>query len=285
MIDKTFSTANYKERKVYEPKERIIYILPFSPDRIVQHALLAVLIPIWDSLFIYDSYSCRKGKGMHKASQRVMRHIKKSQYCLQCDISKFYPSINHDMLFQIIKRKIKCNNTLWLIKNIIYSFPGERNIPIGNYTSQWFGNLYMNELDQWLKQKEKVRQYLRYCDDFVIFHDDKEYLHMLKERIEQFLKNKLALIFSRWSIYPVSQGVEFVGYRHFRNYVLLRKSTTKRIKKRIKSLSYMLKSKLINIDQFRSSITSTEGWLKWANTYNLSIALNITKIKKEYGWL
>jgi len=284
LIDKTFSTAEYSKKTIYEPKERIIYILPFSPDRIIQHALMAVLIPIWDPLFIHDSYSCRKGKGMHRASQKVMKHIKHGGFCLYCDISKFYPSIDHEILFEIIKQKIKCKDTLWLIDNIIRSFPGGKNTPIGNFTSQWFGNIYMNELDQWLKHEHKVKNYLRYCDDFIIFHDDKAYLHKLKEAIEQYLYNNLKLTFSKWSIYPVSKGVEFVGYRHFKNHILLRKSTTKRIKKRIKALPYKLKTKTINLDQFRSSIASTEGWMKWANTYNLSLKLEISEIKKEYGW-
>ena len=125
LIDKTFTTSEYRTRVIHEPKERTIYILPFAPDRIVQHALMSIVAPIWDRMFIHDSYACRVGKGMHRASKRTMEYVRRNKYCLQCDISKFYPSIDHDIMFEIIKRKIKCKDTLWLLKNILYSYPGK----------------------------------------------------------------------------------------------------------------------------------------------------------------
>ena len=137
LIDKTFSTAKYKIKIITEPKRREIFILPFAPDRIIQHALMNILEPIWDSLFIFDSYACRKGKGIHKGSQRTMRAVRNNKYCLKMDISKFYPSMEHDILFKIVQKKIKCPDTLWLIKDIIYSIGNGKNVPIGNYTSQY----------------------------------------------------------------------------------------------------------------------------------------------------
>lgn len=270
---KQFTTSPYKSKTIYEPKQREIYILPFYPDRIVQHALLQVIIPIWDNLMIDDSYSCRKGKGMHTASSKTMLHVKKYKYYLQCDISKFYPSINHNTLIKIIHNKIKCKNTLWLLENIIRSFPGIANTPIGNYTSQWFGNLYMNELDTYVKQR--VKPYLRYCDDFIMFHDDKQFLNQLGKDIEIFLRDKLQLTYSKCNVVPTHQGVDFLGYRHFENYVLLRKSTARRVKKRLPELKKNLKKGTITKEQYQSSIASTKGWCKWANTHNLLKGLGI----------
>lgn len=284
LMEKTYSTSQYREKVIYEPKQRTIFILPFAPDRIVQHALMAVIAPIWDKLFISDTYACREGKGMHRASKRVMEFMRKNKYCLHCDISKFYPSISHEILFQIIKRKIKCPDTLWLLRDVVFSYPGGKNAPIGNLTSQWFGNLYLNELDQWIKQHWRLKHYLRYCDDFIVFHCDKRFLASLREQIREFLAEKLALTFSRAEIYPVTTGVEFVGYRHFGSHILLRKSTTKRIKKRMASLCWQIKHGRISTVQARSSLASTEGWMKWANTQNLSLKLQVEDIKTEYGW-
>ena len=275
---KEFTTSAYRSKTIHEPKTREIYILPFFPDRIVQHALIHVLGPIWDNLMINDSYACRKGKGMHRGSRRVMNHVRRYKYCLKGDMSKFYPSIDHDILMEIIERKIKCKDTLWLLEDIVRSFEGGRNTPIGNYTSQWFGNLYLNELDTQIKQTHKQKAYIRYCDDFVLFGDSKPHLHALKEWIEKYLCERLKLAFSKWSIFPVTQGVDFIGYRHFKKYILLRKSTSKRVKKRLQRMPSLLKSGRITIEQYRSSLASTRGWLKWANTHNLSINLQLDKL-------
>lgn len=276
-----FTTSEYRSKKVWEPKERDIYILPFFPDRIVQHALLQVLIPIWDPLFIEQSYACRPGYGMHAASRKTMEYVKKYKYFLKADIRKFYPNIDHEILKQIVRKKIKCRNTLWLLDNIIDSFQGGKNTPIGNYTSQWFGNLYMNELDQWVRHNKKVSAFVRYNDDFVIFSDDKKALHKLKDEIEAFLAERLKLKFSRWSIAPVTQGVDFVGYRHFRTHILLRKSTAKRVMRRLRRLPVQLDRGRVSPEQYRSSIASTEGWLKWANTHNLVIFTQLKKLKRH----
>jgi retron-type reverse transcriptase len=280
LIQKTFTTSKYKSKTIYEPKQREIYILPFYPDRIVQHALLQVLIPIWDNLMIYDSYACRVGKGMHIASKKTMSHVKNYDYCLKCDISKFYPSINHDILLNIIKRKIKCKSTLYLLEDIVKSFPGETNTPIGNYTSQWFGNLYMNELDTYVKAY--IKPYIRYCDDFVIFDNDKAFLNAVAKDIEVFLHEKLKLKYSKCNVFPTSQGVDFLGYRHFKGYLLLRKSTTKRVKKRLPVLLNKLKKGNITKEQYQSSIASTKGWLKWANTYNLLKGVGYEELSKKH---
>lgn len=278
LVEKTFTTSPYIERMIYEPKQRIIYKLPFNPDRVVQHALMNVLEPIWNSLFIHDSYSCRMGKGIHAASRRTMDFIRAAgpgAYCLKMDIRKFYPSIDHDILFGIVQRKIKCPDTLWLLEDIIYSIPGGKNVPIGNYTSQWLGNLYMNELDQFLKHEMKIRHYIRYCDDFILLHQDKRFLARMAEEIETFLAGKLDLKLSKNDIFPVTQGIDFLGYRHFPDHILIRKSTAKRIKRRMQELPGQLARGEITADQYRSSIASTEGWLKWANSHNFKQSMGL----------
>ena len=283
LLDKTFTTSEYTLKQIYEPKERTIYRLPFNPDRVVQHCIMNVLEPIWDNLFIYYSYSCRKGKGIHRASKRTMEFVRNTPngYCLKMDISKFYPSIDHDILFDIIQQKIKCNDTLELLEDIIYSIPNSKNIPIGNFTSQWFGNLYMNELDQYLKHEYKIDHYVRYCDDFIMLHQDKKFLNILSEDIKEFLTNKLNLKLSKNRLFPISQGIDFVGYRHFPDYILVRKSTVKRVKQRMKNLPILLKENKITELQYQSSIASTMGWLQWANSHNLRQTLDIDNMWNE----
>lgn len=281
LLSKTYTTSPYKLKKIFEPKERLIYVLPFYPDRIIQHAVMNVLEPIWDSLFIYDSYACRVGKGIHKGSLRTMEFIRKNKYCLKCDISKFYPSINHNIAYDIIQRKIKCPDTLWLLKDIIYSIDGDCNVPIGNYTSQWIGNLYMNELDILIKQTYGIKHYIRYCDDFLLFHNDKRFLHYMTNVITDYLSTRLKLRLSKCSLFPVTQGVDFLGYRHFPGgYILLRKNTVKRMKKRLKRLPYQFRRGHITAEQLRSSIASTNGWMKWANTHNLQWKLHIAELEE-----
>lgn len=278
-----YRTAKYKTRRIHEPKKRIIYILPFYPDRIVQHAVVRVLEPIWDPLFITDSYASRKGKGMHRGSAKAMRFIRNYDYVLKADISKFYPSIDQAVLMGIIKRKIKCPPTLSLLEEIVYSYPGGKNTPIGNYTSQWFGNLYLNELDMAVKHDLKCRAYVRYCDDFVIFSNDKKCLHQIKAWIERFLLGTLRLRFSHWAVAPLTTGLDFLGYRHWRHKILARKATVKRVKCRLKRLAVRLAQGDYDVQKARSSLASTEGWLLWCNSYNLRKALNLSELKAQVG--
>jgi retron-type reverse transcriptase len=285
LIEKSFTTSEYRVKEVYEPKQRTIYILPFAPDRIVQHAVMNVLEPIWNSMMIEDSYACRQGKGQHSASRRTMQWVRKYKYCFQADVKKFYPSINHDILMNIVRRKIKDPDVLWLLEDIIYSIPGDNNVPIGNYTSQWLGNLYLNELDMYVKHQLREKAYLRYNDDFVIFGNDKQKLHEQRNNIRCFLKYNMDLTMSKDKGLPVFQGLDFVGYRHFPNKILLRKRTAKRVKKKIDSIPYLLKTGAISPESALSSIASTQGWLQWANTHNLSIALQLEKLKGEVNEL
>lgn len=257
LINGTYKTAEYRTKKIYEPKERTIYVLPFYPDRIVHHAIMNILEPIWDNLFISDSYACRKNKGQHKGSQKCM---------------------------EFVRKKIKCKRTLNLLDTIIDSIDGETNIPIGNYLSQWFGNLYLNELDMFMKHDNKIKCYIRYCDDFLLFSNDKALLKEMAIKIKDYVENILKLRLSKCNLFPTSQGIDFLGYRHFSSgYILVRKTTAKRMKKRIRRLKWELAKKKITNDRALSVIGSISGWLKWANTYNLQIFLQLNELKESIG--
>lgn len=283
LITKTFHTAKYKKKTVFEPKKRVIYVLPYQPDRIVQHALMNVLTPIFEKLFITDSYACIKNRGQHKGSLRCMEFVRRNKFCLKCDIRKFYPSIDQKILYSMLERVIKDKDTLWLLKDIVFSFTDNnyKNVPIGNLTSQWFGNFYLTKLDRFVKQELRIKDYVRYCDDFCLFHNDKKYLHECKRRIEEFIKTELALTFSKADVFNTKQGIDFLGYRHFDNYILLRKNTAKRIIRRFKELPENRKNGIITEEQYRATISSAYGWLKHANTHNLQMKLNLQELRKE----
>jgi hypothetical protein len=262
-----FSTSKYRQVTIFEPKKRDIFILPFYPDCIIHHALMNVLAPIWHSMFFRDSYACRPGMGIHVSSRRVMGFIRRNKYVLQCDIRKFYPSISHDILFGIISRKIADERLLKLVKNIVYSIevggPG-LGIPIGNLSSQWFGNLYMNELDSFVKHELRCRDYIRYCDDFCLFSDDKDELRSHLDRMRAFLAERLGLGFSYAEIFPTGEGLDYLGYRHFPDFVLIRKSTALRIRKRIGRIKVFDKRDPYVCGQ----VASANGWTRHANAYN-----------------
>ena len=225
------------------------------------------------------SYSCREGKGQHKGVKKCAEYVRKYSYCLQGDISKFYPSMVHDILMRIVKRKIKCKGTLWLIEVIVRSFPDKKNVPIGNYTSQWFGNLYMNEVDRLVKQHFHIKGYIRYCDDFLLFGNNKVYLHYVGREIKIFCKDNLELKLSKLRVFPTNKGVDFLGYVNGGKFLLLRKSTKKRFKGRIKKLWYEVAHGLIELGRARSSIDSILGWLSHANTYKLRLALGVYELR------
>lgn len=280
LVEGKFTTGEYKLKIIKEPKEREIFVLPFFPDRIVQHAIINVLEPIFVKLFIKDSYACIDGRGIHKGSLRIMEFVRKNKYCLKMDIRKFYPSINHNILMRILERKIGDKKLLCLLEDIVRSIPGETNVPIGNLTSQWFGNLYMNELDTYIKHKLKIKCYLRYCDDFALFSNDKKQLNEAKHQIIKFLNEELKLTLSKCDLFQTSQGVDFLGYRHFRKYILIRKSTVKRVKKRLVKVKKAYLEGRMPHDKFRSVVASTDGWFKWANSHNLSLSLQLNELKE-----
>ena len=283
LLTHSFHTHKYRVKTVHEPKERIIYILPFYPDRIVHHAIMNVLEPIFESFFINDSYACRSGKGQHLGSFRCMEFVRRNPYVIQCDVSKFYPSIPHDKLKAVLLRKFKDKALLDLLSDIIDSADG---VPIGNYISQWLGNLYMNELDQYVKQQLHVKDYFRYCDDFFLF-GTKERMKEIRPLVVSYVGDTLGMKLSKCLLYPTSHGVDSLGYRHFPNgKILLRKSTAKRIRTRMKGLPHALRIGEVAVERAEGQIASAWGCLKHANTFHLRYQLNLGELRKlvnDYG--
>lgn len=281
LINGEYETSEYYVFKIYEPKEREIFKLPYYPDRIVHHAIMNIMEPIWVSAFIKGTYSCIRKRGMHKALRDVKFALKdeiNTQYCLKLDIRKFYPSIDHDILKTIIRKKIKDKRLLSLLDEIIESAQG---VPIGNYLSQFFANLYLTYLDHWIKEQKKVRYYFRYADDIVILGGDKQQLRDLFYDIQDYLNNKLKLNFKdNWQIFKVdSRGIDFVGYRVFHTHTLLRKRIKKRFCKKINKLN---KKQNLDKDTYKQKICSYIGWIKYCNGRNLLNKMSKYKELLEY---
>ncbi len=268
--NKTFKNSEYKMFvKIDNGKRREIFKLPYFPDRIIHHCIMNVLEPIWVKTLIVDTYSSLKNRGIHKGFKRIKLALKdrdNTKYCLKLDVKKFYPSIDHNILKQIIRRKIKDKDLLWLLDEIIDSAFG---VPIGNYLSQYFGNLYLSGLDHWVKEQKQCKYYFRYCDDIVILNSNKQYLSILRKEISTYLKNNLKLkVKENWQIFPVKiRGIDFLGYRFFHDYILLRKSISNKFKKKIK---YIKKNyKILTPINILSSVMSYWGWMKYADCYTL----------------
>lgn len=267
LISGNFTTSNYQIFKIYDPKERDIYRLPYYPDRIVHHAIMNFLEPIFVSVFTEDTYSCIKGRGIHGVVSNLKDSLKDCQntiYCLKLDIRKFYPSINHEILKKIIRKKIKDVRLLNLLDNIIDSAPG---VPIGNYLSQYFANLYLAYFDHWIKENRKVKYYFRYADDIVILHANKKYLHDLFFDIQNYLWDNLQLkVKGNWQIFPTdSRGIDFVGYVFYHTHIKLRKSIKKRLCRKVAKIN---KQSLSEKD-YKQSISPWLGWAKHCNSKHL----------------
>lgn len=266
LVNKTFKTSAYRTFTIYEPKERHISSLPYYPDRIVHHAIMNILEPVFVSVFTADTYSCIKGRGIHKAAnnlKKTLRDTKGTQYCLKLDVRKFYPSIDHNILKALLRRKFKDADLLWLLDEIIDSAEG---LPIGNYLSQYFANFYLTYFDHWLKEQAGVRYYFRYSDDMVILAADKQTLHSLLAHIRQYLADELNLSLKpNYQVFPVAaRGIDFVGYRFYHTHTLLRKSIKKNLARKV--------SKGMN----RQTQASYNGWLKHCDSKHLAKKLLTT---------
>lgn len=278
-----YHTSPYTNFKVFEPKERLIYRLPYYPDRIAHHMIMNVLEPIWKKIFIKTTYASIKGRGIHALQKQLVHDLKADPkgtvYCLKLDIRKFYPSIDHGILKQIIRKKIKDKAVLKLLDEIIDSAEG---VPIGNYLSQYFANLYLAYFDHWVKEVLKVRYYYRYADDIVLLSDSKEKLHNWFNQIKDYLENKLKLqVKSNWQIFPVeARGIDYVGYVTRHKYVKLRKSTKMRMWKTI----HKYEKNEIDKEKLQRSLTSYFGWLKYCNSKHLLYKVFVKTGLQDFGW-
>jgi len=284
--DKTFVNGKYTifTRKFYG-KERTVYRLPYFPDRIIHHCIMQILSPVWDKVFIRNTFSSIKGRGIHdgvKRLQKDLRENKDLKYCLKFDIKKFYPSVDNSILKTIIRKKIKDKNVLWLLDIIIDSVEG---IPIGNYLSQYLGNLYLTYLDHQMKEVYKCKHYYRYCDDIVILNDKKSILQSLILLVKSLLKGELSVSMKRnWQVFPVvCRGIDFLGYVIYKNYCRIRKAIKEHFIRRIHLLKNCFNLKYTEIV---NSVMSFLGWFKFANTRNL-VHTYVTKyvfmVLQKYG--
>lgn len=225
LSNKTFTTSAYQiEERIVGRKTRTIHKLPYYPDRIVQHALINVCGPLWKASFIRDTFQSIAGRGTHDARKRVEMAVRGNPklYALKFDVKKYYPSIDNEILKREVRRKIKCGDTLWLIDNIIDSNQG---LPIGNYSSQYLGNVYLSSFDWWIKQTLKPVGYFRYCDDIVILAGSAEEAHGYRKDIFAKLAQEYKLeIKPDWQVFPISsRGLDFVGFVFWPTHTRLRK--------------------------------------------------------------
>lgn len=275
----TYSLGNYFSFKVYEPKERIIMALPYK-DRIVQQWYIEEFIkPYILPRLISTTFACIDDKGTHKAVENVQKQMRifKRNYgdfwILKCDIKKFFYSINLDILYNIMEKYIEDKDLLLLTKKFIFNennITSKLGIPIGNYTSQFYANIYLNELDQYLKRVLKIKYYTRYMDDFIILLKTKNECIELKKQIELFLDNNLKLELNAKSrYYPYKMGVNFCGYRIFTTHRLLRTSSKKKIKANVRKWNHQYHHNSLNSKQTFQSLNSWFGHASHSNSYKL----------------
>ena len=275
LLERTYKTSPYEIFIKYEPKRREIYKLPFR-DRVVQWAIMQVLEPIWTPQFTADTHACIKGRGIHSLHKKLREDLatdpEGTKYCFKLDVSKFYPSIDHDILKSVLRRKIKDPAVLWLLDGIIASAPG---VPIGNYISQYFANLYLSELDHLIKEVAGVRYYYRYADDIVVLAADKSTLHGVCVFINHYLNTERKLSMkSNYQIFPVeSRGIDFVGYVTYHTHSLARKRNKKGLCREVARL----RKQGVSEPDIMLRTASRVGFMKHCNSKHL---LNILGMKK-----
>jgi len=259
LLSKRYRTSQYDIFNVHEPKERVVYRLPYFPDRITHHAIMNVLEPIFVSTFTADTYSCIKKRGIHKLLTNLKRDLKDTEgtrYCLKFDIKKFYPTVDHAVLKSLLRRKFKDGDLLWLLDEIIDSAPG---LPIGNYLSQYLANFYLTYFDHWIKEQMGVGYYYRYADDIVILSGEKPSLHAMLHDIRQYMGTLKLEVKENHQIFPVeSRGIDFVGYVFRHSHIRLRKGIKKNFARKLAR------------NPNHASVTSYLGWMGHCNAKHLT---------------
>lgn len=291
----TYSPAPLNTFIIRDPKTRKISASHFK-DRVVHHALCNIIEPILSKSFIHDSFANQKGKGTHKAIERFEEFMKKVKLCgarphgggqrkifdfeksdgcvLKADIRHYFDTIDHKILLQIVEHRIKDQNVIWLLNIILQNHKTQikgKGMPIGNLTSQFLANVYLNELDYFIKQKLQAKYYIRYVDDFVILHEDRDKLQEWMVAIDGFLKNRLEIELhpEKTKILLLNKGITFLGFRVFPKYRLLKKSNTRRIWKRIDIFKQKYTQKEISLSEINLSLYGWLAYAKFADTYKL----------------
>jgi len=286
--EKRYQPGAYKTFVIRDPKSRLISAAPYR-DRVVHHALCNVIMPLIDRTFIHDTYANRIGYGTHRALRRFNQFARSSRYVLQCDIRKYFPSIDHSLLKQTLRRTIKCPDTLWLIDTIIDGsngqgealdyFPGDslltpierrKGLPIGNLTSQFFANVYLNPFDHFAKEQIKAQKYLRYVDDFALFSDDKGFLQAAQVAIQaQMTALRLRLHPVKTQLFETKQGANFVGFRVLRDRIRVRNDNLQRARCRCRRLQRAYATGDLSLKDLVQRLQSWEAHLLHGDTYRL----------------
>jgi retron-type reverse transcriptase len=288
LANHTYRPGPYRTFTIHEPKQRLISAAPYR-DRVVHHALCQVLEPIFERSFLPDSYACRRGKGTHAAVGRCQQYARRYRYVWKADIQKFFPSLDLALLKAALARKIKDPDVLGLAGLILDHsnpqepvpawFPGDdlftpgerrRGLPIGNQTSQFFANVYLDPLDHFLKDRLRVGGFLRYVDDFVVFADDKRQLSAVRRQVGIFLEGlRLRLHPRKNVIFPVRLGIALLGYRVFRRHRGLDPENVRRFRRRLRRLQRQYAQRQITLAEARRRIVSWIGHARQADTYRL----------------
>lgn len=278
-----YKPGRYYHFIIYEPKRRRISAAPYR-DRIVHHAIYNILEPVFDPTFIYDSYATRKSKGTHRAINRFQEFSKQNQYVLKCDIKKYFQNISRPVLFDLIKKKVSCKKTLKLIQIVINgnidSCPDNKSkqldlfstdgIPIGNLTSQFFANIYLNGFDHFIKEKLKCTHYVRYMDDFMVFNNSKTKIWEIKTLIQEYLnKINLSIHEGKCRIFKTIHGVPFLGMIVYPNKKRLKRQNVVRFKRRLKKFSRLYEKQQVTWQHISQSIQSWIGYAKHADSWRL----------------
>lgn len=274
LVNETYNPGAYRTKTIYEPKERLIMIAPFYPDRIVHHCIINVLGQYWQHLFIGNTYACIKGRGTHKCMLDVHKALISdkvgTKYCLKIDIRKFYDNVDHYALKKILRYMISDLKMLRLLDKIIDSNGQNKGLPIGNFTSQYFANIYLSYFDHWMKE-EMIKlimdmfgvkfYYFRYMDDIVILCADKEALHYILDMMGLYFGAELKLeIKDNWQIFPVdARGIDYVGFKQNHYGILLRKSILMRFYRKLKRTQK--KYNINNETDLKHLFPSEYGWI------------------------
>lgn len=288
LTQKIYQPGTYRTFQITEPKSRMISAAPYR-DRVVHHALCNIITPIFERTFIRDSYANRVGFGTHRALKRFTQFARSSRYVLQCDIKKYFPSIDHAILKQLLRRKLKCQDTLWLIDTIIDNsneqlavidhFPGDdllaplqrrRGLPIGNLTSQFFANIYLNGFDHFVKERLKADKYVRYVDDFALFDDDWQALAEARQAVEEYLATlRLKIHPIKSQLFETKQGANFLGFRIFPDHIRVRTENLRRARRRLKRLQEDYAHGKVNSTDVSHSLQSWAAHLDHGDTWQL----------------
>lgn len=271
LAERSYAPGGYRYFNVYDPKERTIAVAPFR-DRVVHHAIVNVLEPIYESRFIFDSYATRKDKGTHRAVLRAQEFLRKHQWYLKADIQQYFASVNIDIMASILGRKIKDKDTMRLLRLILdCGGNGSQGLPIGNLTSQFLANVYLDPFDHFVKETLQVKQYIRYMDDLVIFSDDRQKLKDLRGELSAYLKDELELSLKEKSVIinQRSNGLSFLGTRVFPKLIRIKRENLTRSMRRYRHQEREFQAGKIDEETLCQSVQSIVGHMSFYDTLNL----------------